>query len=717
MQPFKYFSLLALLASLLTLVGCNNDQPSPLSKSKTDHSTATITVEPSRYIELGDIDELQQRGELRVLIHARQDIYLPRNGRPQDIDNEMLERFANEQGLTLSLIAVERYEDLIPDLLAGKGDIIAANMTITESRSEQVSFSVPLDLITEHLLSSTQNPLANLNQLSDRTLAVQRGTSFWLTAEKLQAEFNGLKIKTLSGEINHDEIFDFISQNPQYLTLADSNVVGTLEGYRQDLNVSGPLTSKRPTAWAVRSENHQLLALLNQFIQIEKLTRPRKIDSIEDWPEIKKRKYLRVALRNNSASYFLWRGKLLGFDYELLKAFAEKHKLLLEIVVPPNHVELMDYVRQGKADIAAGFLTITPDREQAGIQFSTPYHFASELLISQKDQADIQSLEDLPGRTISIRESSSYWQTVKQLQETVNVALVATPEYEETEEAIAKVASGDYELTVADNHIFDIELTWRDDVRSVLPLGEPRGQGWAVRDNNPLLLKELNQFISKEYRGLFYNMTYRKYFKAPKGVAKLKQGQLDFNDSGKLSPYDDIVKQFAEQYQFDWRLLVAQMYQESQFNPKARSWAGAVGLFQVMPRTAKELGYKNLQQPKIGIEAGVRYMDWSRQRFPETLTVTDRLWFTLAAYNAGAGHVHDARRLARQKGYNSNLWFGHVEKAMLLLSKREYASKARHGYVRGQEPVKYVRQIRDRFNAYVALTEDSQAQAINSSPK
>ncbi|ARN72949.1 transporter substrate-binding domain-containing protein [Oceanicoccus sagamiensis] len=711
MLPLKHYSLLILVAIGLILTSLysddNNSQPAPAAKPEIGASVATVVSKPQSYIELGDIDSLADRGELRILIHSNQALYLPRNGRPQDIDLEMLETFAAEQGLALSLIAVDKYEDLIPHLIAGKGDIIAANMTITEPRKEQVTFSVPLDLISEHLLSSKEQPLTALDQLSTRIIAVQKGTSFWITAQKLKAEFNGLTIKTLAGEMSHDEIFDFVSQNPEYLTLADSNVVSTLEGYRQDLEVSGPLVSKRPAAWAVRPDNPQLLTLLNQFIRIEKLTNPKKADSIADWPEIKQRKHLRVALRNNSATYFLWRGKLLGFDYELLKAFAEKHKLLLDIVVPPDHEQLIDYVRRGKADIAAGFLTITPDRQQTGIVFSKPYHYASELLISSENDKSVASTTDLAGKTIYTRPSSSYWQTILQLQETVDVQLVASPENEETEEAIAKVAAGDYEFTVADNHIFDIELTWRNDVRSAMALGEPLGQGWAVRENNPLLLKQLNQFISKEYRGLFYNITYRKYFKAPKGVAKLKKGQLEFSDHGTLSPYDDTVKLFAEKYKFDWRLLVAQMYQESQFNPKARSWAGAVGLFQVMPRTAKELGYKNLQNPQIGIEAGVRYMDWSRKRFPDTLTVTDRLWFTLAAYNAGAGHVHDARRLAKQKGWNANLWFGHVEKAMLLLSKREYAAKARHGYVRGQEPVNYVRQIRDRFNAYVVLTEDA----------
>lgn len=127
---------------------------------------------------------------------------------------------------------------------------------------------------------------------------------------------------------------------------------------------------------------------------------------------------------------------------------------------------------------------------------------------------------------------------------------------------------------------------------------------------------------------------------------------------------------------------------------------------QVMPRTAKELGIENLQQPENGIKAGVLYLNWVRERFEEELDVKDRMWFTLAAYNAGQGHVKDARRLAAQLGLNPDRWFDNVEKAMLLLSKPQHARKARHGYVRGSEPVNYVRGISKRYYAYLELGAD-----------
>jgi membrane-bound lytic murein transglycosylase F len=182
--------------------------------------------------------------------------------------------------------------------------------------------------------------------------------------------------------------------------------------------------------------------------------------------------------------------------------------------------------------------------------------------------------------------------------------------------------------------------------------------------------------------------------------------RADSPSGGELSPYDDLARQYAERYGFDWRLIVSQMYQESRFDPNAKSWVGALGLLQVLPRTGKELGLENLRDPETGLHAGVKYLDWLMRRFEPDLPVAERTWFALASYNAGVGHVRDARRLARQLDMDPDRWFNNVEKAMLLLANQRYARKARHGYVRGHEPVNYVREIRDRYLAYIKLKDE-----------
>jgi membrane-bound lytic murein transglycosylase F len=202
------------------------------------------------------------------------------------------------------------------------------------------------------------------------------------------------------------------------------------------------------------------------------------------------------------------------------------------------------------------------------------------------------------------------------------------------------------------------------------------------------------------YRSKTYNLLWLKYFGNKRRVARHERQRIVGTE---LSPYDGIVQEHSAAFELDWRMVVAQMYQESKFDPKLTSFAGARGLMQVMPRTATQVGVaeQDLWEPELNIAAGVRYLNWTRERFEDSLPLSDRLWFALAAYNAGPGHVRDARRLARQEGWNADLWFDNVERAMLLLSKPDYARRARYGFVRGQEPVKYVREIRERYRAYV----------------
>ncbi len=693
--------------------GSVSNQQSPLEGVAVNDNTADVVELAPHYSEVGDLDALRARGVLRILEHRNMESYLPRNGHPQTLVEQGLERFAEQHGMSAKLVPVPNFNDLIPMLQAGKGDVISANLAVTEQRQEQIAFTMALTHVTQHIVSPAGNPLESLEQLNNRTLLVQENTSFFPTAKKLQYEFKDMKLETVSGELSDDDIFDRLVEDGSSVTLADSNVIDVALGYRDDLKKSGPISAEQPIALGVRKTNPQLLADLNAYIVHHKLTHTRLTSSVADWAGIKQRGSLRVALPNTSASYFMSHGKLQGFDYELLRMFADRHKLGMQVIVANEQDALLELVRNGTVDVAGGFLTPSVERERMGVVFSSPYSLSAEMVVARAGDKNVVELQDLAGRTIHVRKSSSYWQTVSGLQGAgIAVKLTAIAGDEETEAAIAKVASADYDLTVADENILGIELTWRDDIRAAFALTEPQGQAWALRRVNPQLLQQLNDFIEKEYRGLYYNIAYNKYFATPRTVASLKQGQLELVESGTISPFDTLIKKYAGQYGFDWRLVAAQIYQESRFDPKARSAAGARGLLQVMPATAREMGFKGLNTTEQGIAAGVKYLDHVRRQFPESMPVLDRMWFTLASYNAGSGHVRDAIKLAKQQRLNPNRWFDNVEKAMLLLSKKQYAAKARYGYVRGQEPVKYVREIRARYHAYVQLTEVNQAATV-----
>ncbi len=692
----KSFSLFLLSAIQTTAHKCLN--------TRDFQSLSVRLLQSTGIIILMALGPLVSAKELTVLTWSGDDNYLPRAGLAQDLELQYLERYSKKQGLELKQKPVSDFNQLIPMLIAGEGDLIAANLTVTAERKSQVAFTNPF-IYTQELLvmGKKSRSLKSGKDLNGRVVVVPEGKSFVKTAEGLAKAYPGLKIRKISSAISNEALYDGLANGEYDLSIQDKNVLQSALKYRTDIKASLQASGKRKIAWAVSPKNAELVQSLNDFLKQESLSVSKpKNKSKTRWQEIKKNKIIRFVLRNNLSSYYIWRGELLGFNYELAKQFAKEHKLRYEIIVAPDNASMLNYLKNDQADIALGFLTPTDSRKKMGIAFSRPYHYATELLISKSDVESIDEIKDLSNHTIHTRKTSSYWDTAKALQKQVNnLSVSAVDDKLETEAIISKVADGELDLTIADSHIVDIELTYRDDIQSLMPLGEKKAQSWALKEGNNELLKQVDRFVKKHYRGLFYNVTYNKYFKNQRRLDQHRSDYVIQKESGKISPYDMLVKKYAEKYGFDWRLMVAQMHRESRLNPKAKSFAGAQGLFQVMPRTAKELGVVNIEDPEDGIRAGIRYMDWVRERMRKNdIPENEIIWFTLACYNAGTGHVRDAIRLAKQKGWKSDVWFGNVEKAMLLLSQRKYAAKARYGYVRGEEPVHYVRSIKHSFESY-----------------
>jgi membrane-bound lytic murein transglycosylase F len=183
--------------------------------------------------------------------------------------------------------------------------------------------------------------------------------------------------------------------------------------------------------------------------------------------------------------------------------------------------------------------------------------------------------------------------------------------------------------------------------------------------------------------------------------------QMSLGPDNSISPYDALFKRYAARYGLDWRLIVAQSYQESQFDPDISNSLGTQGLLQMMPGTARELGFRDLRNPAIGIHAGVRYLRMQLDRIASwDLKPKDRVCFALACYNAGYGHVLDARILAEKTGLDPNIWFGNVESALKLLAKPKYAARARFGYCNAAETVDYVRNIMANYEHYSTLVPE-----------
>jgi membrane-bound lytic murein transglycosylase F len=698
-------ALLFLLLALLFLPACSeSDKP---SKTAQDIAKPLIKETSSKkiYKATDDLDKIIRKGSLRILTVRHVDGFLPREGDSLYFEQELAADFARSLGLTPIRVYVDSFEELIPALIEGRGDLIAANMRITEQRKQLISFTVPVLFSREQIIARKDDPINRLTQLKGRNISVSPGTSYIETLEQIQTRRPYVSFSLLPATTSLDQSLDRLVTGELDLLVADSIEMDVIDNYRDDVRAAFNLTQKVPLAWGIRIENPELKQSLDRFLELEILKRGTQKRYTGDLPDLKKRKVLRLITRNNGATYFLWKGELMGFEYELYKRFAEANNMRLQVAVAPSHEAMLPMLLRGDGDIASALLTPNETRKAAGITFTRPYLYTTQLLVGRSDEKEVTELSQLKGRTLVLRESSDYWQTAQALVDSgIKLRLRAAPENMETEEIIDRVASGEFDLTIADNIILELEMSWRNDIKSLSTLREERRPiAAAVRPDDKELKDALDAFFKKEYKGLYYNISYKKYFESPRGISKRQTSRVAAETPGQISPYDELFKKHAETHGFDWRMILAQAYQESRFDPKRKYWAGARGLLQVMPRTARAHGFgdQDLSDPEVGIAAGVEYLSWVRDRFPSELSVKDRMWFALAAYNAGAGHVHDARTLARRKGWNPDVWFDNVEKAMLLLSKPEYHKKAKYGYVRGTEPVHYVRNIRDRYRVYV----------------
>ncbi len=656
--------------------------------------------EPPKYT--GDLPELQSRGVVRVIVRPDAVDHLPRNAEPVELDHDIARGIAETLKLDLRLVTVEDHQSMVDKLLLGEGDLIAANLTDTPERMAKTALSVPYHFVDEYLIVPAGESVPDsLEDLDGMEISVRASSAYYQTLLQLQKQVPGLRINTVPETMLTESIIDGVARGEYEATVCDNNLWYAVASAYDELAAPLALSENREVVLLMRPGDEELKNRVDEILLARQISPTRERVYTDDLDGLKKRGRLRMITRNNALTYFIHRGMQVGYEYELLKEFARRNDLRLEIVIPDDHAKLLDYLNEGKGDVVAAAMTINEDRS-AMAEFTTPYNEVDEVVVVRSEEEDIYGFGDLAGRTVHVRGSSSFLAPLRAAADSVEgLEIVELPGDVETEEIMLAVEDGTYDVTIADSNLLEVEQAYGHDLKAAFSIG-PASLGWAVREDNPALLAALNQYISQEKRGLFFNLMRKKYFENIRTIAKSKDS-LRVDLSGQLSPYDDHVKRFAGHYGQDWRLITAQMYQESRFDPDAVSWVGAQGLMQVMPATGEQMGFTELHDPEEGIHAGVKYMDHLLGRFDPKLPMETRVHFALASYNVGYGHLLDARRLARQKGWDANRWFGHVEEAMLLLSRPEYYSRARYGFCRGGQPVHYVENIQQYYDAYLEV--------------
>ncbi|WP_250461938.1 transporter substrate-binding domain-containing protein [Microbulbifer litoralis] len=693
---------ICLVIAIVLLAACHR-QDSPKTETDTaSRPSLRQQFQLDNYIEIGDLSALRKRGIIRfVSLSGPEENHLPRSEVVTQSHFDLANQFARRLKLEAKWVQADTPKEAIQMLLDGHADVLADNFTDTEKRRELFSFSIPVFHTQQHLVTGSDGPdISDPDKLENVEIVVNANTTHVDTARQLIDAHPdaGLTLREVPLNDRLDDLLDLVNEHPNTITILDSNVVEGLRSYRDDVHIGAAVSEQENIAWGVRKESRYLRARINNFLTGNLVQF--HSERFADWDEIRESGVIRLLTYNHPTSYFLWKGLLMGFDYDLARAFAEKHDLQLQVVVVPHDQELIDWLMTGRGDIAGSSTTITQARIDRGVAFTTPYLEMREQVVSNSDSPKIEDVRDLAGRTLTLRAYSSFIKTAEAIRDSgIDVEIEVAPEEMSYSQIINMIADGELDATIVDAHAAKIESSLRDSLVPGLYTSDPRPQGWMVLPQNTELKKKLDRFLKKFRETEEYQRKYQAYFEPNKRFTqKVRARIIPGRD---ISPFDQLVRNSALEHQFDWRLVVAQMWQESNFNPDAVSPVGAQGLLQVMPATAEEMGYPPpLFDPERGIKAGVKYLDWVRDRFDPTLPTDNKLWFTLASYNAGYGHLLDAQRLAKELGLDPDIWFDNVEVAMLKLSEPRYFNKARYGYVRGAEPVQYVRNISELYKAY-----------------
>ncbi len=444
-------------------------------------------------------------------------------------------------------------------------------------------------------------------------------------------------------------------------------------------------------------------------INMDHIMQPQK----GDLPDMINRRAIRVLTTYSKTFFFIDKGTQRGATHDLFialekdlnnqlakeKKLKQKHLKVRIVFIPVTRDNLFKALNEGKGDIAAANLTITSSRQEQ-VAFTTPlYSDVKELLVSGPSSPDVKNLEQLSGKTVFVRRSSSYYESLQTLNARFAkaslppVILQDAPESLEDEDLLEMLNAGLIPLIVVDRHkaLFWKQVFPKIQVHENIVLRDGGSIAWAVRKDNPQLLAELNNFVKHNRQGsTLGNTILLRYLKSATYVKNAAANR----ERAKFLQMVEIFRKYGERYDVDWLLMAAQGYQESRLNQSVRSHVGAIGVMQVMPATGKELKVGDIKKIDPNIHAGVKYMRWMIDHYygDQPMTPLDKALFSFASYNAGPARIARLRTETQKRGFDPNIWFGNVENLA--------AEKI------GAETVTYVSNIYKYYIAYRLIMDD-----------
>ncbi|MCH4293771.1 membrane-bound lytic murein transglycosylase MltF [Shewanella sp. 3B26] len=406
---------------------------------------------------------------------------------------------------------------------------------------------------------------------------------------------------------------------------------------------------------------------------------------------------LRVGTLYGAQVYMSTGQGLSGFDYELAQRFADYLGKPLEMQPYNSRSELYDALSRGDIDIIAAGLTETPNRRNR-FRMGPPLYRINQVVVYKQGTRPPESIEQLSGR-LTVVADSAFVETLTKLQQTSPSLSWEQTSEKDNDELIALIDAGELPFTLAHSTTLDINRRYMPELRSGLVLEEKVPVVWLLAaKNSDELMSQLLAFWHLEKRSGTLAHLNEKYFGHVKRFDYVDTRAFIRAIDAKLPRYRPLFEEYAGD--LDWRKLAAASYQESHWNPNARSPTGVRGMMMLTNATASSLGVTNRLDPRQSIKGGAQYLRDLIGRLPDSIPENQRMWFALAAYNIGLGHLEDARRLAEAQGLNPSAWRD-VKQVLPLLQKRKFYSKTRYGYARGSEAVHYVDSIRRYYDTLV----------------
>ena len=431
-------------------------------------------------------------------------------------------------------------------------------------------------------------------------------------------------------------------------------------------------------------------------------TQSSKQEFILDKDGILTRGTLRVAVDNNSSSFYIYRGRRMGYEYELLLDLGKELGVQVEFVVASDIDEAFSKLEEGRVDLIAMNVQQNAERESFVI-FTGAIGSMSTVLVGREK---LTSWDTLGMDTVVVRKGAVYKSQLEQIKDSLSLDFTILEVQDHEETLLDRVYEQELSWTVAEKNVAQTNATYYDELQLGLEVSKEEPVTWALRSTSPNLLQAVNSWLV-EKKKVFIPRTYARYFLNSKNQYERTTNAYSSLGGNRISVYDELIQAQAQSLGWDWRLLAALVYKESRFDTTALSYAGAQGLLQLMPVTVERFGVTNPNDPAESLKGGVKYLQYLdkfwMERVPET---NERIKFILASYTIGQGHVDDAWRLTLKYRKNTQSW-QEVSNFLNLKSDPKYYRDpvVKSGYAKGHIAVKYVRDVLALFQSYKDLVD------------